>query len=616
MTECVSVHNSNLSFRQLPFVVVAFFTTVVGAFAQDQLSDLTRLGHAPSSIHESITHTIEPARPRAIGHAAPMARKQQTTTTNAISNGSATPAAVNPGQAVTIKADFRLAQDATVVTYYEIRDEGGAIVAHQSYNSQTFAAGQTRSYSWNVTIPSYWMAGTYQVHAGVFTADWSSNLVWVSGITRVAVRSGTSEPPPSEPPPTEPPPTEPPPTEPPAASCQFYIDSASGNDAQSGTSPSTPWRSLGKVNGTTFQPGHVICFKRGGVWTGNLQVKQSGTAANPITYGAYDTGAAPQIKNPGVTWGHAVTVTGRYNVIQDLLLTDAHEAGVMLRPGASNNVVQRNEITRTGTGVTAAGEANVLTGNYVHDLTMIVNDSAPYSDYGAVCFWLQANDNEVSYNMGINCKAPSHDFGYDGGFVEIWQTGDNTSVHHNYAENTNGFFELGASGNGSAQNVRVAYNAIVNVTGQGSGTSICFNTGSYNITLGAFKFENNTFVSRAGHPDAYRVFGCRSDLSQLQLRNNIFYSDLQIANNGNFTHANNLYYMVNMVNGSGVGFGLGSGERIVDPQFRNVGANDFRLQASSLAIDAGEYLGYTKDFKDVPVPQGGAPDLGAHEFQP
>jgi hypothetical protein len=153
------------------------------------------------------------------------------------------------------------------------------------------------------------------------------------------------------------------------------------------------------------------------------------------------------------------------------------------------------------------------------------------------------------------------------------------------------------------------------VTAEGAGTSVCFNTGTYNISVGTFRFENNTYVSTAGHPQAYRVFGCRSDLSMLVLRNNIFYSDLQIANNGNFTHTNNLYNMVSMVNGSGVGYGLGSGERIGDPLFVNLGAHDLRLQTGSPAIDAGVNLGYTVDFLGTPLAQGSSADIGAYELK-
>jgi hypothetical protein len=518
-----------------------------------------------------------------------------------INSGSATPSSVTPGQTVAIKASFTVVNARTAATYFEIRNSSNVIVAKKGYDSQVFSAGQTRTYTWYFTVPSTWPSGTYRVHAGLFTADWSSTLLWVNGVTSFGVTTSAPSPSPT-----------------PTGGRQFYVDNVGGSDSNSGTSSSAPWKSLGKVNSTNFQPGDAINFKRGSVWKGNLKVRNSGTSSASIFYRPYGSGAAPQIKNPGVSYGNAIDVTGSYNSIQGFLVTDAHEAGVKIEANAVRNIVWKNEITRTGTGVMVKGQYNLMTGNYVHDLRMIVNDTAAYSDWGAVCFWLEAGNNEVSYNRGINCKAPSYDFGYDGGFVEVWQRGDNSYIHHNYARNTNGFFELGAGGSGSAQNVRVAYNVIDHVTGPGSGPGVCFNTGSYNITIAAFRFENNTFVSAAGHPDAYRVFGCRDDLSALRVRNNIFYSDIQIANNGNFTRSNNVYYMANMKNGSGVGYSMGSGERTANPLFVNMSGGDYHLQMSSPAVDAGMNLGYTKDYEDTVVPQAVAsllPDIGAYEFK-
>jgi hypothetical protein len=521
-----------------------------------------------------------------------------------ITSGSATPSSVTPGQTIAIKANFTVVNARTAATYFEIRNSSNVIVAKKGYDSQVFSAAQTRTNTWNFTVPSTWPAGTYRVHAGLFTADWSSTVLWVTNVTSFGV--ATSAPSPT-------------PTPTPTDGRQFYVDNVSGSDSNSGTSSSAPWKSLGKVSATNFRAGDAINFKRGSVWTGNLKVRNSATSTASITYRAYGSGAAPQIKNPGVNYGHAIDVTGSYNVIQDFLVTDAHETGVKIEANAVRNTIWKNEITRTGTGVMLSGQYNLVTGNYVHDLTMIVNDSTPYTDWGAVCFWLQGANNEISYNRGINCRAPSYDFGHDGGFVEVWQKGDNSYIHHNYAKNTNGFFELGAGGSGgSAQNIRVGYNVVVNVTGPGSGPTVCFNTGSYDISVGNFKFDNNTVVSTAGNPDAYRVFGCRDDLSALRVRNNIFYSDIQIANNGNFTHSNNVYYMVNMKNGSGVGYSLGSGEKSSNPMFKNMGGGDYHLQMASPAVDAGMNLGYTMDFEDVAVPQAVAsliPDIGAYEFK-
>jgi hypothetical protein len=394
-----------------------------------------------------------------------------------------------------------------------------------------------------------------------------------------------------------------------AESATYYVDSINGSDWNSGTSSTAPWKSLSKVNSVVFGPGDVINFNRGGVWTGNLQAKQSGMAGSPITYQAYGVGPAPQIKNPGASYGDSITISGDWNIVRDFLLTDSSESGVEVGSGAENNVVRNNEITGTGIGVLIKGQSNLVTENHVHDLKMIVNTPGGDDDYGAVCFWVTQANNEISYNLGRNCIASSYDYSYDGGFVEVFNQGDNTYVHHNYAENTEGFFELGAGGSGgSAKNVTVAYNAIVNSSG-----GVCLHIGgNFSISVSNFKFENNTVVNTGNR--GYRVFQCTNDFSAVELRNNIFYSNLQIANSGNFIHFNNLYYMTNMINGSGVGYGLNTGEKIGNPMFVNLAASDFHLLSGSPAVDAGMFLSYEFDLDGNAVPAADAPDLGVYEF--
>jgi hypothetical protein len=53
-----------------------------------------------------------------------------------------------------------------------------------------------------------------------------------------------------------------------------------------------------------------------------------------------------------------------------------------------------------------------------------------------------------------------------------------------------------------------------------------------------------------------------------------------------------------------------------DPAFVNAGAQDFRLQATSPAIDAGTRVNeVTVDYTGVPRPQGAGHDIGAYEYQ-
>jgi hypothetical protein len=93
--------------------------------------------------------------------------------------------------------------------------------------------------------------------------------------------------------------------------------------------------------------------------------------------------------------------------------------------------------------------------------------------------------NEISYNRFVNCKAPSYDYGGERA-VEIWRRGDNTSIHHNWVYETAGFLE--ASGTGSAVNVRIFQNVIINAT---------WFTGIHveDLTIRDFRVENNPLFS-------------------------------------------------------------------------------------------------------------------------
>lgn len=73
----------------------------------------------------------------------------------------------------------------------------------------------------------------------------------------------------------------------------YYIDGTAGRDAAAGTSPATAWRTLGKANARTFQPGDRILLKAGTQWQNEqLWPKGSGRAGAPITISAYgDAGA-------------------------------------------------------------------------------------------------------------------------------------------------------------------------------------------------------------------------------------------------------------------------------------------------------------------------------------
>jgi hypothetical protein len=98
---------------------------------------------------------------------------------------------------------------------------------------------------------------------------------------------------------------------------------------------------IAQVNAATFSAGDNILFKRGDTFYGEIVVSQSGISGNPITYGAYGTGAKPVItgmqaviswtNKGGNIWESTNTVSNLNNVKQVII------NGVTIPMGATPN---------------------------------------------------------------------------------------------------------------------------------------------------------------------------------------------------------------------------------------------------------------------------------------
>jgi len=80
-----------------------------------------------------------------------------------------------------------------------------------------------------------------------------------------------------------------------AHSATYYVDSLKGDDANPGTTPDSPWRSLAKVNSFKFAPGDILLLRRGSLWREQLIFPSSGSADAPIAIDAYGEGERPLI---------------------------------------------------------------------------------------------------------------------------------------------------------------------------------------------------------------------------------------------------------------------------------------------------------------------------------
>ena len=87
----------------------------------------------------------------------------------------------------------------------------------------------------------------------------------------------------------------------PLYAADYYVDSTKGNDSNSGLTPQKAWRTLKKINSTTFQPGDNIRLKAGCTFTGQLYPKGSGAPGKPITIDLFGKGNRPIIDAGGTS---------------------------------------------------------------------------------------------------------------------------------------------------------------------------------------------------------------------------------------------------------------------------------------------------------------------------
>lgn len=148
----------------------------------------------------------------------------------------------------------------------------------------------------------------------------------------------------------------------------YYVSSSTGSDQNSGTSESVPWKSLTKVDATTFQPGDTILFKAGDAWTGQLWPKGSGSSGAPVQINAYGTGAKPRIAGAGAVADAVKLWNQQYWEIRDLDVSNA--APATSTPGANLGDFR---------GIHVGGDNGkpldhfVVDSVYVHDVTGEVN---------------------------------------------------------------------------------------------------------------------------------------------------------------------------------------------------------------------------------------------------
>jgi hypothetical protein len=445
------------------------------------------------------------------------------------------------------------------------------------------------------------------------------------------------------------------------ASATDYYVSTSGSNSNNGTSASTPWQTLSKVqsvcNAGTINPGDRILFKRGDSFTGTISIgsiwgnhAKSGTAANPITFGAYGTGAKPVFLYPQ---GGSTNVTNRitmivngvdYYIFDNLNFTDLNttndkitpaNCGMALYLGAEGEAttnhctIQNVDISFCGMGIVLIGDFNKVTGCNLTDFKNLKSTAGGDDDYGANALTIiHGNDNEISNNYIAGAWSASLDYGWNGGACEIFNSCHRNKLMYNTFYDCGGISEFGAyESNASANDNLIAYNKIINC----GGLTWCNISGNFAIQVSNLQYYNNVIIennaSRFSGPNTgagltaqyqalispeSRLFAYNGSPSApvvFNLKNNVFNLstglDVVSSNDPKTSHANNVY---KLSSGSTANITLGATEVSTSAAiFTNTTGADpiswnFTPVVGSPVIDRGQNVGIAKDFVGNPVP--------------
>jgi len=192
-----------------------------------------------------------------------------------------------------------------------------------------------------------------------------------------------------------------------------YYLSPGGSDKNAGTSPTKPWRTLGKASGVAFSAGDRLLLQGGSIFLGRLSFdgQDRGTAASPIVVSSYGSGRA--VIQSGNTDGIVIYNTAGL-VIKNLIIQGAGRTanggnGINAYTDRSNTTmdylwIDSVEVTGFGRYGVAIGGGNATAG--FKDVTVVRSSAygnalggfhtysqAPYSNKNVYFGYLRAYNN-------------------------------------------------------------------------------------------------------------------------------------------------------------------------------------------------------------------------------
>jgi len=125
----------------------------------------------------------------------------------------------------------------------------------------------------------------------------------------------------------------------------YYVDSKKGDDANKGTTTSTAWKTINKVNTSTFNPGDRVLFLRDKKFNDkSLIIPSSGTLGNHIVFGAYGNVKEKKPVIDAKKRNFAIKINKDYITIQDLEIKGWTQRGIFGQDSSHISIL-RNTIS-------------------------------------------------------------------------------------------------------------------------------------------------------------------------------------------------------------------------------------------------------------------------------
>ncbi|MEU8819138.1 hypothetical protein [Actinoplanes sp. NPDC048796] len=303
-----------------------------------------------------------------------------------------------------------------------------------------------------------------------------------------------------------------------------HVDCAKGDDGNTGTL-AKPLRSIRAATARAAGPGAVIELARGCTWTTTVRLRGDKTRLT-----AYGTGPLPVIDGAPTGADSVVVLTGEHQVAENIRVTNA--AGNAIEVRGAGSAVRSSTVDHAGVGVLLKARGATADRVTVRDLHMVLDTPGGDDDYGAIGFAVQASDVEIGHSSCTACRAPSSDYGYDGGFVEVWNYADGLDVHDNTGSDIQGVLEIGGDRpDSSARGIVLRHNTFRD----SHGGLVLHTDGTFAVAAAAIAVTGNTITS-AGSQDPPILDG---DLSNVTFEGNTVSTASFVSHSEPARHRNN-----------------------------------------------------------------------------